>query len=290
MSVSRRRFLAISAAACVVGRPARALHRERFVALGADAEISLPGDAALAAQAFAACRREVEAVEAAFSLWRHDSVLSRLNRDGSIARPGRLFVELAGYAAEIAELSRGGFDPTVQGFWRGGGQVDWRTLVVTPSEARFNREGMSATFNGIAQGYAADRVISVLQRLGYRNALANLGEFRGIGRREDGAPWRIGVENPLTGEIAEVIEGAGAVATSEPRGTLVRGEPHIFDPLGRAGERWASVTVMAETGWRADALSTAIAAAPVNEAEELLERGEATGAVLIDTEGCARRL
>ena len=285
MSVSRRRFLTISAAACVVGGSARAMHQERFVALGAEAQITLHGDVNFAARAFAACRREVEAVEAAFSLWRAHSVLSRLNREGRVVQPGSTFLELAQHATEMFELSQGGFDPTVQGLWRGGGPVGWRALDVSPSEACFTREGMSATLNGIAQGYAADRVIAVLKSLGYRDALANLGEFRGIGQREDGAPWRIGVEHPFTGEIAEVIEGVGAVATSEPRGTLVRGKPHIFDPLGRDGERWASVTVMAETGWRADALSTAIAAAPVEEAEDLLRHGGATGAVLIDGEG-----
>jgi len=290
MSVSRRRFLAVSAAVCVAGVPARALHRERFIALGAEAEISLPGDEKLAARAFAECRREIEAVEAAFSLWRKDSVLSRLNREGRVVRPGRPFVELAQYAREIADVSHGGFDPTVQGLWQGDGMVDWRALAVSPFGARFARKGMSATFNGVAQGYAADRVIGVLERLGYRDALANLGEFRGIGQREDGRLWRIGVENPLTGTIAEIIEGAGAVATSEPRATLVRGQPHIFDPLARGGERWTSVTVMAEAGWRADALSTAIAAAPVEEAEDLLRRGSATGAVLIDRQGRVRRL
>ncbi len=290
MSFSRRRFLAISAAACVVGGPACALHRDRFTALGADAEITLPGEARLAAEAFAACRREVEAVEMAFSLWRKDSVLSRLNREGRVARPGHLFVELAKFAREIAEVSHGGFDPTVQGVWRGGGVVDWRALTVSPFTARFTRQAMSATFNGIAQGYAADRVIAVLERLGYRDALANLGEFRGIGQSEDGRPWRIGVEHPLTGKIVDVIDGAVAVATSEPRATLVRGQSHIFDPLARKGERWSSVTVMADTGWRADALSTAIAAAPVSEAEELLRRGQAKGAVLIDAEGRVRRV
>ena len=290
MNVSRRRFLAISAGACLVGGSARAMHRERFVALGAEAQITLPGEADLATRAFASCRREVREVEATFSLWRTDSVLSRLNREGRVDRPGSMFIELAQHAAQMFELSHGGFDPTVQGLWSGDGPVDWSALTVSPPEARFTRDGMSATFNGIAQGYAADRVIAVLQRLGYRDALANLGEFRGIGRREDDGPWRIGVEHPMTGEIVEVIEGAGAVATSEPRGTLVRGKPHIFDPLGRAGERWASVTVMAKTGWHADALSTAIAAAPTRDAEELLAQGGATGAVLIDGDGRVRRL
>jgi len=289
MIVSRRRFLAISAAACVVGGPVGAVHRDRFIALGAEAEISLHGDPKLAVQAFAECRREVDAVEAAFSLWCKESVLSRLNREGLVVRPGRLFVELVRYAREIAEISNGGFDPTVQGFWKNNATVDWKALAVSDSEARFTRDGMAATFNGIAQGYAADRVIAVLERLGYRDALANLGEFRGIGQREDGGPWRIGVEHPLTGVIVEVIEGAGAVATSEPRATLVCGQPHIFDPLARSGERWASVTVMADEGWRADALSTAIAAAPVEEAEDLVRHGRATGAVFIDLAGRVRR-
>ena len=38
---------------------------------------------------------------------------------------------------------------------------------------------------------------------------------------------------------------------------------NFLDPLRRAGARWASVTVEAETAMRADGLSTAIAAAPM---------------------------
>lgn len=288
--ISRRRFMAISAAACLTG-PARAVNRERFIALGAQAEITLPGDTALAARAFKACRREVAAVEQAFSLWRTDSVLSRLNAQGQVPRPGKRFIELANHAREIAEVSRGGFDVTVQALWdQHSTDVDWRALEVSRWGATFARPGMSATFNGIAQGYAADRVIGVLEGLGYRDALANLGEFRGIGRREDGAPWRVGVWNPVTEEIAQTVEVTAAVATSAPRGTLLRGKPHILDPLGRSGERWASVTVMAKTGWRADALSTAIAAAPINEAHTLLRHGGASGAVLIDESGEVKSL
>ena len=117
MKVSRRRFLAISAGAYLVGGSARAMHRERFVALGAEVQITLPGEAGLAARAFATCRREVRALEATFSLWRTDSVLSRLNSEGRVVQPGSMFIELAQHATEMFELSLGGFDPTVQGLW-----------------------------------------------------------------------------------------------------------------------------------------------------------------------------
>ena len=98
-------------------------------------------------------------------------------------------------------------------------------------------------------------------------------------------PWRLGVYNPLTQSIVTHFEPVGAVATSEPHGTLVAGHPHIVDPLGRTGERWVSVTVEANKAWRADSLSTAIAASPVQYTDDLLNAGGATRAWLIAASG-----
>ena len=195
----------------------------------------------------------------------------------------------------MAEKTNGAFDPTIQALWRALSKgtdieqahqlIGWRDLATTNGIVQFLRPDMAASFNGIAQGFAADRVSAILLARGFKNILVNLGEFSARGTKQ-GAPWLLGIRNPLTGRIAaEVKADNSAIATSEPHGTLITGQPHIFDPLQRAGERWASVTVEANEAWRADALSTAIAASPIKEAPELLAAGNATRAWLIDASG-----
>ena len=155
----------------------------------------------------------------------------------------------------------------------------------------FTQPGQALTFNGIAQGLATDRAIRVLRRLGYRNLLANLGEFHALGHRSVGDPWRIGVEHPATREIVAEIrtELTGtAIATSVPQATLVRGRPHIFDPLDRSGERWLSVTVQHTDTALADAWSTALAAAPRSLTEAMLSSTSGIReAILIPQNGAA---
>jgi len=262
--------------------------------MGVEAQITLYGRPRQAEAALLACRKEITAIESAFSLYDSNSILSRLNRDGSVLMNSR-FSTLLRHALHVAEITSGAFDPTIQPLWQACSTVEdveqafqligWRDLIITQDKAQFVQPGMAASFNGIAQGFAADRVSAILTERGFKNILINLGEFSARGRKQ-GAPWLLGIQDPISGHIAAEIKPANtAIATSEPRGTLIKGRPHIFDPLQRSGDRWASVTVEAGEAWRADALSTAIAASPIEEAEKLLAVGNATRAWLIDASG-----
>lgn len=294
MRPTRRRFLTVFAAAAL-SDSARAtpITRRRFHALGTKAQITLVGRPEQAEAAMAACQVEVAAIEAAFSLHDLHSMLSRLNREGRVGTDAR-FDTLLRHALAMAKATGGAFDPTIQPLWRalaGGGDVetarrlvDWRALLFEEGFVRFSRTGMAASFNGIAQGFAADRVSSILARYGFHDTLVDLGEFAARGAKP-GQPWRLGIRDPLTQRITARIEPKGAIATSEPHGTLIAGTPHILDPLARPGARWASVTVEAREAWRADALSTAIAASPIGEAERLLAKGGAMRSWLIAETG-----
>ena len=268
--------------------------RHRFYALGTEAQITLVGEREQAEAALMACEEEVAAIESAFSIYDPESMLSQLNRDGQITINPR-FARLLRHALTMAEVTDGAFDPTIQPLWRAFAtdgdieqarrRIGWRGLQLTPQSARFTQPDMAASFNGIAQGFAADQVSAMLARHGFTNTLVDLGEFAARGRKPDG-PWILGIRAPQSGNIITSIEpAAGAIATSEPRSMLVAGHPHIIDPLERAGNRWASVTVEAREAWRADALSTAIAASPVEEAQSLLARGGATRGWLITASG-----
>jgi len=142
---TRRRVLAAIGAADVLGAiahwPARernALrHRWRGHALGAMAEITLyHPDRRVAVAALTHCRDEIERLENEFSLFRRDSRLSQLNRDGYLPRPSLNLRRTLDLALQFGALTADRFDVTVQPLW----QLQAARPAMPPSPTR-NRGG-----------------------------------------------------------------------------------------------------------------------------------------------------
>jgi thiamine biosynthesis lipoprotein len=280
----RRQFIALAAGAgglAALGLWPRGLRRaERSGrALGAKATITVfHEDAATAERALDASFAALDAVEDALSLYRPNSAISRLNRDGALDDPHPDLASVLRSALEWARRTDGAFDPTVQPLWslhaRGRPSdaeletsrslVDWTKVEVGPRRLVLGKPGMALTLNGIAQGFAADRVREVLRAHGVRHALADTGEFGGMGRKPDGDAWRVGIQHPRD-------PGAwAALAALEDRFLATSGDyatpfsadfksHHLFDPsTGRSPAELASVTILAPSGIEADALSTSV--------------------------------
>jgi thiamine biosynthesis lipoprotein len=226
---------------------------------------------------FAAMR----AVEAAASLFRPDSALSRLNRDGTLDAPDPHLLTLVRFALALAAETEGAFDPTVQPLWpvwagaasRGErpeaaalhtvlGRIGWRRVRLEPDRIVLE-PGTALTLNAVIQGYAADRVMAALLAHGIHDAFVDTGEFGACGAHPDGAPWRLGLADPRDpAALAAVIAPfTGFAATSGDYNMSFsddRADHHIFDPTtGYSPGALSSVTVTAPTGLLADGLSTA---------------------------------
>jgi len=225
---------------------------------------------------------ELERVENALSIYRPDSALSRLNRDGVLEQPHPCLVEVLQAAQEMARQSNGAFDVTVQPLWtvyaaaqRQGRlpaeaeieaarrKVDWRKLEVARDRVRLHGSGMQVTLNGIAQGYAGDRVLNVLRAHGITHALANTGEVAALGGKQCGEPWVAGIQDPREdGALLGLARLDGrCLSTSGDYNTAFcpdKSLNHIFDPAtGRSPLDFSSVSIVAVSGMTADALSTA---------------------------------
>jgi thiamine biosynthesis lipoprotein len=137
------------------------------------------------------------------------------------------------------------------------------------------RRNAGITLNGIAQGYATDRVVDTLRTAGLSTTLVNMGEIRAIGARQDGTPWRVGLADPdAPGVVAETVglvdravaTTAGAGFRFDPAGRFT----HLFDPAtGRSPALYRTVSVIAPTATEADALSTAFSVMPVSRIKEI---------------------
>lgn len=281
MKVSRRRFLAICGAACAA-RPASARTVWRGRAFGAEASIALVGEGA--EHALSAAFDTIRRMERLFSLYDPNSSLSVLNREGRLSMPPE-FGALIKVVEEMHSLTGGLFDPTVQPLWTAlanGEDADaarrrlgWNKVRVEGSDIEFGEPGMALTLNGIAQGFATDRVKAVLVAHGFRDVVVNVGEYA-VGL--DTA--KIAVAD-ARGRLIEAVELRDeAIATSSALALEVGGRGHILHPL-RDGHvpMWETVSVTARSAAIADALSTAIS---LSLDERLASR--------IVTEGSAHRV
>ena len=207
-------------------------------------------------QAIAACRDEITRLERIFSLYRADSALSRLNRQGRLDAPPLELVELLAFSARVSAATGGAFDVTVQPLWDlyaghfadpaadPAGPAERRSLPPwhwstgarsrsTPAGSHFSRPGMAVTLNGVAQGYITDRIADLLRGRGFDNVLVELGEIRALGRHPDGTPWRAGIADPRNPStvLLELPLADIALATSGGYGTWFDPGPPPSPPL-----------------------------------------------------------
>ncbi|MGE5028279.1 MAG: FAD:protein FMN transferase [Betaproteobacteria bacterium] len=321
--LSRRRFITIAAAAVGLplllkaGTSQARLVRWEGTALGAPASIQLyHTDEALAHAAIAAGLDELKRLEAIFSVYRADSALSALNRDGVLENAPADLIALLTHALSLARISDGAYDPTVQPLWQtyfrhftssnpdpagpaqddidaALGLVDWRAVEIDAANRRiaFARPGMSLTLNSGAQGYITDRVADVLRSHGFERMLVDMGEPRALSAKPDGSAWKIGIANPAdpatTVATLEVVDQC--VSTSGGYGTLF--DPagaftHLIDTrTGHTAPALQGVSVIARTGTIADGLSTAMLMAPVERRQAILKAAGGTKAIYVTPQG-----
>ena len=269
-----------------------------------------------------------EEVDAALSVFNAGSEISRVNRNDTSVRAGRMMREVFGDALRVSGKSGGAFDPTVGplvdlwGFGRRGtaralvsqSAVDSVLPAVGMRECRIDREGRvikkslstEFDFSAIAKGYACDEAARMLERNGVTSYLIEIGgEIVGAGLNPEGRPWRVMVENPLSPPDSVGASGLGvvevrdkALATSgrsrRQRKADGRTLSHIINPLTGYPEVSSvlSATVLAPRCMTADAFATACMAMHPDSALAMLEREpEVEGLiVLADSTGSSLRV
>jgi thiamine biosynthesis lipoprotein len=209
-------------------------------------------------QAVAAAFSAVDEVDRRLSNWKPDSELSR----AKVASGAPVSLSPATWrslwrAVALARETEGAFDPTV-GVFTGVPTARWENVVLDP-DARtlaFRVPRGAIDSGGFGKGEALDRALGELRRGGVTAARLNFGgQISAFG----GGPFaEFSVAEPRGGsgrELCSFTPGDGSVSTSG-----VSEKPgHIVDPrTDRPAAFTGSVTVVADTGIRADALSTAL--------------------------------
>ena len=224
-------------------------------------------------------------MEKIFSLYRDDSLISRLNREGRLKNPPSDFLQLLSISRDIHQLTQGAFDPSIQPLWNLYADhfrrnpktetppsersikdtlklVDFNKVNFDTKEIRFAQKGMGLSLNGIAQGYITDKVVELLKQQGVTQALIDMGEIYGFDNANQ-REWNVSIRNPDQEDqiLTTIAMKNQAFATSGGYGTVMdeAGKfTHLFDPrTGGSQPRYKSMSVMAESAAVADAFSTA---------------------------------
>ncbi|WP_366864576.1 FAD:protein FMN transferase [Bradyrhizobium sp.] len=321
-SISRRRFVRISAAAAGLGLLPSALATRadaapatwRGTMLGAVATMEIHHeDGREAERLISLASAEARRLERLFSIYLKDSALCQLNRTGILVDPAAEMVALLTSAQHYSTVTEGSFDVTVQPLWdlyaghftRQGADpagpppaaIQAALACVGCGRLSIGRDriamprGMAVTLNGIAQGYVTDKIVDLLRAHGVAHSLVDLGESRAIGSRPDGRSWEVGVADPeVVGRTEAVLSVVDrAVSTSGAYG--FRFDPdgrfnHLFDPkTGRCSARYRSVTTVSPSATAADALSTAFSLMPEERIRSLLPHVDIERVHLVDASG-----
>ncbi len=230
--------------------------------------------------------QEILRLEALLSVTDEGSEIYAINHaDGESVEVSEETYDLLSLALELAEETDGAFDPTIYplveawGFTTGDYRVpeedEIQTLLGLVDYTKVKLSVGSVTLptdteldlGAIAKGYAADMVCALLEDAGVESALLYLGgNIQAIGTKPDGSAWRIGIQAPESSEYIGVLSVSdAAVVTSGGYERYFTGDDgetywHIIDPATGypADSGLLSVTIIADSGSYADALSTAL--------------------------------
>lgn len=238
--------------------------------------------------AHSAVKQVLGELEQVLSTWRDDSWVSRFNRLRSTEPQTvpEIIWPLLEESFSLSVETAGQFDITVGPLVERWGFGAHPSQLPAPDEAEIlellqrcgyeklrldpvahclskMHSAIELDFGAIAKGYAVDRIIVALEKLGHQRYLVEFGgDLRGCSGPPGTPPWRIA--QPKSQE--PILLRDGALATSGPeyqhRGDIC----HLIDPRsGRAVKLRHSVTASASTCTRADALATAKAIAASRE-------------------------
>ena len=286
---------------------------------GSPAEVMVRSDPGETAEATAMARvmAELARLNRDWNAWKPGALcdLNRALRDGRGWAVAPDLLALLRLARELEARSGGLFNAGIGGLVGTWGFHDdvmrpgprptaaqlqpWRDPVPSLAHLRVERGRVSTTdrrlqldLGAIGKGWAIDRALDQLERLGHRHAVVNLGGNLATRGHAGDRPWLIGIRDPLEGGVVARVatRGREAVVTSGSyeRFRLLDGRrlSHIIDPRQAAPtEAMLSVTVLHRSAALADAAATALMVAGAKRWPDVARRMGVQEVLAIEPDG-----
>ncbi|HUO77265.1 MAG TPA: FAD:protein FMN transferase [Thermodesulfovibrionales bacterium] len=259
---------------------------------------------------------EIGKLDTLLNFFSEKSELSMVNKNAGLSevKVSPETMEVVEKAIETSEKTGGAFDVTI------GPEISqWNfVLKIKPQDESIKRrlrlvnykliqldkgrstvhlkeKGMLMDLGGIAKGYAADKAVDELKKIGITSGLvAVAGEVKAFGRKPGGKGWTVGIRNPRSTEKSDEIMATvqlndAAISTSGDyqRYFILDGKRfhHILDPeTGYPAQGCQSVSVIARDGVYTDAFSTGVFVLGPKKGIELLQSMGFEG-LIVDKDG-----
>lgn len=292
-------------------------HKRKLFLLGSPFELTVVAQDTLQGNIFIDQGiAEVKRIENLISDWIPTTLISEINRNAGI-RPIKVTSELYNLverAIKISELTSGAFDisyasmdriwkfdgsmksmPTEEAIKNSVAKIGYKKIILNPKESTvfLQDAGMKLGLGGIGQGYIADKVYELLLSKGCQSGLINVsGDIKAWGKQPNGAPWTVGVINPVNKNkvFATFPLDNSAVETSGNYEKYVtfngKRYSHIIDPrTGYPASGVVSVSVFAKQTEVADALATGVFVLGVDVGLNLINQLKGIGCIIVDDQG-----
>ena len=261
-------------------------------------------------------KNEIVRIEKLISSWDKNSETAKINSNSGIeaVKVSKELFDLIDRSQRISKITSGAFDITfaaIDRIWDFDGgesqmpsfeviqnsisKIGFRKLELNKKESTvfLPEKGMKIGFGGIGKGYAADRAKELLINKGVKGGIINAsGDMKTWGNQPDGAPWTVGIVNPMNKEKVfswfSLEHDAVVTSGNYEKFTLIDGErfSHIIDPrTGIPSKGILSSTIFANKAELADALATATFVMGVESGMFLIDQLPNIEAILIDDKG-----
>ena len=257
---------------------------------------------------------ELRRLDAMMSLYKDTSEITMVNLAAG-KEPVKVspeMIEVVEQAVEVSKLSGGVFDITIGPLvvlWQmrlkeGNVPTDTEIAKIRPlvnykniiidkkaSTIFLKKQGMIMDLGGM-KGYIADRVADLFRQRGIKNAVIALaGDIWVLGHREDGKPWRIGVQHPRQPDkvLTTLNLSDKYISTSGDYERFKIREKkryhHIIDPrTGRPSKGVISATLIGDKGSLIDPLAKAPFILGPDEGMKIVRKLGAE-AIVVDDQG-----
>jgi thiamine biosynthesis lipoprotein len=241
-------------------------------------------------------------IDLSLSTYVPGSIISRVNQNDPVVVVDDHFSNVFYRSIEISENTKGMFDVTVAPLVNAYGfgparkepldtkkvdsllnYIGYRKVTLMDKKLVKESPQVMLDFNAIAQGYTVDVLASFLESKGIHNYLIELGgEIRAKGKKLDGSPWTIGVEQPeespndgiSLNTTISLQNKALATSGNYKKYYVERGNKytHIINPITGlpAKSNLLSATVIADDCMTADAYATAFMVMGLDSSKQFL--------------------
>ena len=304
--LTRLALLAAVSAACRASAPAApALIADAHPALGAEVRVTVwTADESAARAAIAEVFAEFDRLDGLLSVWKPQSDVVRINAsDGREAVPvSPDTIAVVNAALEASRLTEGRFDATfgaLADVWKFDHdrdnrvptdaeiaarlpRVDYRAVRVDEAAGTIalTRSGVRLHLGGIGKGYAVDRGAVLIRARGLNDFMIQSGGDLYVAGQPGERPWWLGINDPrggpdVTFAALELRDRTLSTSGDYERFFIQDGVRyhHLLDPsTGHPARGCRSVSIVAPTALRADALSTGVFILGPEKGMALLER------------------